>query len=418
MKSRSFWLVLILGILLRLVLSFSTFHPDLVAFHLGGELIAKGNFLNLYDYIGNLEQSHPLRNIFPPDLFIYPPLSYLLFSLFLIPSLLFVPGFIHENMTYNLSSILGDFRFNFLLMSFKLGYLFFDLGIAFLLANLFKEKKDKFMAFTLWIFNPVNLYVTYMMGQFDIVPTFFAILTIYFLNNNKSNKYYFYLSSFALGIGGLFKIYPLLFVVPAALLYDRWKERISFVLLSVGVYILGLLPFLGSSGFRSSALVAGQTLKSFYAKILVSGGESIILYPTILIFIYLVFYFKKLESNNLIWRRFFVILLIFFVFTHYHPQWFIWITPFFVVDLVETKFKNWPLVFLSLFSFFSLLFFFEPSLTIGLFSPVFPTLLNSDSIWHLLGFNPDINFFRSIFHSIFVSAAFYYLFIYFYRYKN
>ena len=108
-------------------------------------------------------------------------------------------------------------------------------------------------------------------------------------------------------------------------------------------------------------------------------------------------------------------MLVFFVFTHYHPQWFLWIMPFFVIDLVNSNFKNWLPFKISLISFFVLITFFDPGLTVWLFAPVSSKLYGLPGIWQLIGLNPDINILRSVFQTIFVGAAMYYLYLHFPR---
>ncbi|KKR71598.1 MAG: hypothetical protein UU16_C0058G0005 [Candidatus Woesebacteria bacterium GW2011_GWA2_40_7] len=49
--------VLVIGILIRFFLAFSTYHSDVQPFYFAGEVIAKGNVLNFYDYLRNLPSS-------------------------------------------------------------------------------------------------------------------------------------------------------------------------------------------------------------------------------------------------------------------------------------------------------------------------------------------------------------------------
>ncbi len=406
--------VLIIGILIRLILASITLHPDIIMFHLSGRLVGSGNLLNIYDYIGRLPASDPLTRIFPPNLYIYPPAVFVFFGYVSNTLSSIIPAAIHNSLTYNLHEVLGNWQLNILLMLFKAAYLPFDIGIAFLLTKFFTDRRSKFLAFVLWMFNPVAIYATYMMAQFDIIPTFFAVLALYLVsfNKNLSDLKKLYLGAFLLGIGASFKIFPLLFVIPLALIGKSLKTRIITIAIGFVTYFITLVPFLSSPGFRSSALVAGQTLKSFYAQIPISGGESILLYPTFLIFFYIILYFRNGELNAL-WHRFFIVLAIFFIFTHYHPQWFLWITPFLILDIIKSNLKHWLPAAFALLSFTSLLFFFEPSLTIGMFSPISPNLYDTVSIWKILGLNPNINFSRSIFQTLFVGVAVYYIYYYF-----
>ncbi|KKR71597.1 MAG: hypothetical protein UU16_C0058G0004 [Candidatus Woesebacteria bacterium GW2011_GWA2_40_7] len=122
-------------------------------------------------------------------------------------------------------ALLGNIQLNFLLLVLKLPYLPFDLGVAALLYKFFKDPKNKFLAFTIWMFNPINLYATYMMGQFDVIPTFLAILTLYFAV--KREKYF--IAALFLGLGASFKIFPFLFLVPLALMKSKWLDRIKIL---------------------------------------------------------------------------------------------------------------------------------------------------------------------------------------------
>jgi len=62
-------------------------------------------------------------------------------------------------------------------------------------------------------------------------------------------------------------------------------------------------------------------------------------------------------------------------------------------------------IFLMIITWIASLFFFDPSLTIGIFSPLFPALKNIT-----LNINADYNFSRSILQTVFASSAFYLVF--------
>jgi hypothetical protein len=403
-----------IGLVVRLILAASTFHTDIQAFYLSGQVIGKGNILSLYDYLGELSKDDLFLKVYPADFFIYPPAVYFLLGPFSYLLTLWVNPTVVGSFLLDVGSVLGNWQVNYILLALKLPYLVFDLLIAFLLFRMFTKKSSKFLAFCLWIFNPINLYATYMMGQFDIIPTFFVVLCLYLVNRRKKeiSSRSLLLEAVVLGVGGAFKIYPLLFLVPLALLKSSWIKRVSIISVGFFTYLLTILPFLSSPGFRTSALVAGQTLKSLYPKIDVSGGEAILLYPAFLLFFYLMFIYQKADPKKL-WQKFFVILLLFFIFTHYHPQWFLWITPFILIDLVRSKMKHLPLVGLILLSFVGLLTFFDAGLTVGLLSPVLPSLYYSTGVWQLISLSPDEFLFRSILQSVFVGVGLYYLYLYF-----
>jgi len=368
--------ILIVGIAIRILLSFSTFHPDSLAFKLGGELIASGKILNLYDY----SDSNVAILNYPPAIYWFQGLFHFLFGSLLEGSLLV-----------------------------KFSYLIFDLLTGFLLLKLFSSKKEAIFAFTIWMFNPINLYTTYMMGQFDIIPTFFSILSIYLIAKNKLK-----LAAVSLGAGIAFKIYPIFLLIPLIFLGKNYLDKLKLFIIGVIPYLFSILVYLPSHSFRTTALFAAQSSKSLYAGIPVSGGESILLFPATLMIFYLLLLEKKMNGLSF-WKIYSIPLLLFFIFTHFHPQWLIWITPFLIISLTSNIRKVVLPMLLIFTSWFLSLFFFDPSLTLGMFAPIFAPFQNAQSIWVYLHIFPDYNLSRSLIQSVFVSSSLYLVYEYFPR---
>ena len=400
-------IVLTIGIVLRIVLSLTTYHSDIIPFDFAGKIIASGNITNFYDYLWDLPDKDPILKVYPRNLFNYPPLPYFFLGSFSLITTWIVDPVIHNNFVFDFKSTLGNPQLNLLLFLLKFPYFFFDIAITYLLMSFFKTETEKKWAFALWMFNPVNLYATYMIGQFDIIPTFLTVLALYFAVNKKS----LILSAILLGLGAGFKIFPLLFIIPLAFAKTDWSSRIKILLVASITYLASAFPFIFSDGFRRTAMLAGQTTKSFYAQIPISGGESVILFLATIIFFYILFMYKKTSVEDL-WKKFFSVLLIFFIFTHFHPQWFLWTMPFFVIDLVYTKFKHLPLFIGLLFVYIGMITFFDSGLSIGLFSAVNPALYNLPPFWNLLRLSLDINMSRSILHTVFVGISAYYIYEY------
>lgn len=399
-------LIVVLAVILRIVLSFTTFHADVRAFQLGGEIVAKGNILNLYDYIPSLPDDSEIVRIFRDDYLIYPPVIYIYHGFFNFIFSNIGLGVVNDYLIENASTF-GKLDFNLHLLLLKLPYLIPELLVGYFLYRLFDFKKNKILALTLWLFNPVTLYATYVMAQYDVIAVLFTVISLLFIKDKK-----LFWAALFLGIGAAFKIYPLLLLPAIVVIPNKFSDKLKILALGILPYLLVVLPYLSSQGYRTSALVAGQTLKSFFAQIPISGGESIILYPLLLIFLYLVFYYQKADLQNM-WKRFLIILLVFFVFTHYHPQWFVWVTPFFIIDLVYSKMKHSLLIILVLISYFGLLWFFESSLTVGIFAPIFPALYEQPTIWKILSINVDTILLRSLLQTLFASVALFYLIRYF-----
>lgn len=426
---KSLGLVLLSAIVLRIIISAITYHSDIQTYDLASYVIGQGNILNFYDYLPNLDKSNPVVNNFPNFNFNYPPAVYFVVSLIAtIFNFIFGSEFL-LNFIINPRQLFGTFDVYLHLLLLKLPLLIVELSTIWLIYNAVKEPrlsgaynavKDKLfevpkearVALFLWLFNPVVIFAVFMVGQFDIIPVFFTVLSLFFLK-----KYHYEpnkgmgLAALSLGVGSAFKIYPLFLIIPLVSLTDNWKTRFKLIILGIIPYLLTVLPFLPSEGFRSSALLAGQTLKSFYAQIPISGGEGIILFIASLGFIYILFLLNKASINTL-WQRYLVTLLLFFMFTHFHPQWLIWIIPFLIIELAKTNLKNILSFTLIIISWFVSLFFFDNGLNIGLFAPLFPELFNSKPILESLGMI-DYNFSRSILQSIFVAASLVYIYTYF-----
>jgi Gpi18-like mannosyltransferase len=409
-KEMRLTLIVLVAVLLRMILAFSSSHPDLQALGFAGQLISKGHLLDLYDYIGSLPAGNCISQAYPADLFIYPPIIYGWFGFWNLLFNNFFSNLFLSTYIFNYPQVLGNLQLNFYLLLLKMPYLIFDLGAAALIYRLFDDKRSKIWAVTLWLFNPVSIYATYMMGQFDLIATFFVILSLYLVKKAKGlDAKYLYPAALALGLGAAFKIYPLFLLVPLVSLTEGFSQRVKLLIVGVVPYILLIAPFLLSPGFRHSALVANLTQKSFFAQIPISGGESLILFPVFVLAFYLWFWYHQAEKG-ILWQRYFIILLLFFIFTHYHPQWFTWLSPFLIFYLVSTGFKRVLPVLLALFSFIGLLFFFDSSLTLGIFSPVFINSYNTASLWQLLGVTVDQNYCRSILQTIFTGTAIYFIY--------
>ncbi len=412
---KKLWGVIIFSIILRIVLAFSTYHQDLQALNLAGKIIASGNVLTFYDYLSKLPLNDPTRAL---AVFNYPPAGYLFHGLFnfLFSNFLGISQI--NQFILDLPSNYGNFQFDVHLLLLKIPYLIFDLLTGWVLYKLFDSRRKATLALILWLFNPVNLYVSYMMADFDIIPTFFTILSIYFIAKNRLN-----LSALSLGFGIAFKLFPLFLVIPLLILGKNFKEKAILIVISVLPYVLSIMPYIPSHNFRTNALFANQSSKSLYAALPVSGGESIIYFPLLLLFFYLLIWgYKQFLSQSRmieVWKLYLIPLLLFFIFTHYHPQWLIWITPILIMELVESGFKNLLSQILIYLSWFGSLFFFDPGLTINMFAPIAPALYNVPSVWTLLKINIDYNFSRSIIQTIFASASVYLIYLYFpYRKKE
>lgn len=400
-------LILVLGIALRIFLALNTFHPDLRTFQYAGYVVGTGNILNLYDYLQSLPSGERIKDLvvfnYPPAIYLYHGVFNAIFS--------FIFGSLENNFLIDIENYVGNVFFNIHLLLLKLPYLIFDILTAIFLAKLFDGRKEKILAFSIWVFNPINLYSTYMMGQFDLIPNFFVVLSLYFLKYKKLS-----LASLSLGAGIAFKIYPLFLLLPLAFLGKTFFEKVKLTVIGFIPYILTISPYLFSEGFRREALAISQTSKSFFAQIAISGAESIILFIVFLILFLLLFYKSKIEEE-FVWVRFFAVLILFFIFTHFHPQWFLWLSPFLIIDLVKNRFFNILALYLALVTYMVSIFLFDSSLTTRIFSPLFPNLYYAPTVWQILNISINDYFVKSLMHSIFTAVLVYYIYYYWEKMK-
>ncbi len=284
---------------------------------------------------------------------------------------------------------------------FKLQYLFFDLGIAYLLSRLFLDEKKKKLAFVLWILNPFAIYDSFILGHFDVMPTLFVVLSLFLLLKNKQ-----ILAAFFLGIGGALKVYPLLFLPVVVLSQKALKDKLKTAFWGTLPVVLTWGPFLSSPGFKSFFLFSPFNQKMFFLKLPVTGAEYLL--PFIVIYGIIVLHsaYNSPKPQFDLWKYFLAILLLFFTVTSYHPQWVLWLTPVAIISLLGTDFKYlWIWVGLF-FSMVVLIFFFEASLTYGAFAPISPSLAKATSFSEIVSrYYPDVFQLKSYIRSVFAALA-------------
>lgn len=397
------WLVL--GIILRLVLIPATLHPDIRGYNYGASLISSGHVLDFYDYLGSLPKEHPFVSLFGVDLFIYPPLAYLYPAIFMkVFSPIFPPD-LFNTLLLDIWEVLGNPKLPLLLYLLKIPYFAADMFIVWLVGKYFTSKKEKLLSRILWLFNPVVIYSTYMISQFDVLIALSILGTLILSLHHR-----FFIAAAVLSLGASVKQFPL-FLLPILALnsYPHLGKKIAVFITGLVIYLLVLLPYLPSAGFRKYALLASQTDKIFFAKIPLSGGEFL---PLFLVGLFLVYWFCSLYNVKYqLWQWMTLPLLLFYSLVHFHPQWFTWITPILTIFLVKFWPKSIYPVLILLISYFGLVLMFESSLNVGLFEPISPPWDRDTSLVPVITkFFPETTA-RSIFASLFAASSVIILFL-------
>ena len=130
-------------------------------------------------------------------------------------------------------------------------------------------------------------------------------------------------------------------------------------------YGLIISPYLGSVAFKHYALLASQADKLEYAKIMVSGSQYLSLFwvGIILLYWWNLFDYKRTP----IWGWYISALLLFFSVTHWHPQWFTWISVTLIFAWIYRLKTRLP-IFILLLCYTFIVLTFEQSLNFGLFN--------------------------------------------------
>ncbi len=400
-NNKNLVILLCIGLIIKLLTSFFTYHPDTQALQMTATIINQNNlWLRMYDYIPQLPHNNPIFTHYGPKVMNYPPAAYWFQAIwYKITSFVISPQI--NQQFINGQAPLTNRGFNFLLLVFKLKYLFFDMAITYLIYLITKKKT---LYALVWWLNPFSLYATYMIGQFGIIPLFFSLLAYYLI----ASKHKYLQAAFWLGVGGAFKIFPLLFLPFLATKLTTFKKQVLILAIGLLTYILPTLPFIHSYGYRTFAMIASQTDKIFYAKIMLTGAEYISIFAIIYVALLTLSYLNKIP----LWLGFWSIMAVFFSLVHFHPQWIIFIIPWSILYLSKLKSKD-KIKTVNLFIglcllFIIIIFSFDASLNINLFNPLASKQIISNNLVPLAFINQTYPFhdFMSLIRSLWAGLWF------------
>lgn len=387
---KNYWIIFLIGLILRLLIAGFTFHPDVKAPALAGAVFLREGKLNPYEFSKILSTNEILDDL---------PLSYFISLPFYTVGRLLVDSNTERIFFIDHSLLFGKPLFWLYLAYAKLPLIIFDLALAFTLLQLVSLQFQR-KVFIIWMFNPMTLWATAAIGQMDIYPTFFIVLALYFLKRRKLK-----LAALSLGFGGAIKAAPFLLLPFLLGVSNKWVNRLKLIFIAVIPYFISVIPYLSSSEFRQNALIAPQLGKILFAQIPISGGEMVLIVPALSLLIYYI-YFRKPRSEQDFIKYSLALLLIVLTFTHFHLQWFLWLTPFLIIQVWE-NWKDVKLAFLGIIlSLVIMLFMFDPSLQIKLFAPIVPSLDKSAGFVDMMTAQ-SITFVRSLAASIFAASAFF-----------
>ncbi len=325
----------LLGLFIRIALMPFSMHTDLL---FTGDIVA----MNMHAHLLIFNPDSPLRGA--P---LYPLLAYYtlgFFQILLSPfSTIISEAIFGRAVAFNWFANPEVFR---QLFFFKIWYLIFDLGSAFLFWRMFHDDKRKArLAFAFWIFNPIIIYNAYFHGQFDVVPVFFTVLMLYSAQKGRLSW-----MAFFIGIAACYKNYPFFFLLPAVLIMAQvWRERIKLVLIGTIPYILLFLP-----RFVEYRTTIGDYGVYFF-KVGYDVGFGGQVYIFFVLYAALLWYlqFRKAHNYEDLWRACLVIMLVYYQFSYFDLHYWIWLIPFAAIYLVERPAEAIP--FYSIIGLFLLM---------------------------------------------------------------
>lgn len=357
------------------------YHPDIKSQLFHCQYLSHG-VVNIYDFVDKNRSHLPY-----PNIFVYLPFTYYFFG-----AVDYTLHFIYPHDLYTWLNDWGEHQNsypNMILFMFvlKLPYLLFDILIGILIYKIYKSKK----LLIAWLFNPLSIYLIYILGNFDVIPAFLTLLSFYFI---KENKILF--SYLSIGIAIALKMYPIMFL-PFIFFYSKENifRNIKYSVFSMLPILFSILPFLNQKSFYDSFFGSGLTQKILEFRVL-----EIPLFPVLFIFILVNYLYSKSEYKFEI--GILQTFLIFIGLVKFHPQWIMWFLPFIIIFIFKSKIN----IFLSLlyfsFVFLYILLINDNYLFWGHLIPIDPNFINQSSPYQLikLRFNLDPDIFRSQIHQI------------------
>ncbi|RLC34914.1 hypothetical protein DRH14_01990 [Candidatus Shapirobacteria bacterium] len=386
-----------------------TYHPD-TKLTLYYPSLKNGKVWNVYRYMAENQSNMP-------D-FHYPPLNYLLLKIeWPLARLVGGSGLEAWLVSGSMEAPTNPqiFRYNLavktplLLMTLSAGYL-----IYLIVKKWGGKEKEATRASIWWLFNPLTLYSVVIMGQNDILAILPFLLGLYFLIDK------WWLAVFFFGFSISIKAYPLIWAILIALWWptkDK-KKKLLMLLIPPLFYFLTLVPFLRADYFRQAVLSSGLMDRIFVTSLSIGFGESLLVVPLLLVF----WAWKNMNWGeekkkdlkklvHILWLGSLIVL----AFSHFHPQWFLWLMPFasIYLSLINKK-KRVRFLFANLVLWLAwlgiVLLFKDKFLYWGIWSPTNPYLLKLPLLSSfLMAKNIDVVRLTNLCHTIMAGVSVYFL---------
>ena len=226
--------------------------------------------------------------------------------------------------------------------------LYFDLNILFLIMMFFtsaliiKQIAPKY----LYLFLASPAVIASLFINWDLIAVASALLCVYFFEKKKYEE-----SAIALGISIATKFFPIVILLPIAIIFYRKKQikQLSRYLFTTAILWLAInlpiaiLYFDGWWRFFKLNIERGADFGSIWyglSLLNINISNLDLIYPllSITLFIILAFYLLKLDKiPNLTQVTFFAVVIFTTFGKVYSPQYVLWLTPFAVIAITNSK---------------------------------------------------------------------------------
>ncbi len=395
--------IFLLGLLIRLLVIPFTGHWDIRGINFAVYNLPFKGITNVYEVAAHGPIDYAVNVNFGRDYFIYPPLTYFTLGTFMTVLKPFYGGeFVNwiEGYGNDLLSVITHphvWRYLFLM---KLPYLFFDILLVYILLKFFPKQEDQKRALKYWWLNPIVIFLPYIWGQFDIIPT--SIMLVGVLAGIKNKPYH---SVLLFGLAASFKNYPLILLPLLAIIFGKniWG-MIKLMIVGMLPFILTTAPYWSHEFFRKTVLFSWQSQKMMDFLWPIGGNDGV--YPFFIgYFLILMWSAYKLKDKPVnLMIPIVMVLTWYFATTNFHQQWFMWVLPYLVIMAVkDVKLRLISLSIIGLF--FLRLVEIQANVTNELFIWLAPAFDDLPKSRYLVGLAYDIHKFRNLVDSMYFAVA-------------
>jgi hypothetical protein len=201
---------------------------------------------------------------------------------------------------------------------------------------------------TLWIFNPYTILISSIWGQFDAIPTLLMLLSLIFLIKRDIFK-----SAILLGLGSLFKFFPIL-VLPllciALLKAKKARNLVFYIIIASTIIMLQAIPYYFFAphlltnilGYRAGVGQWGDYYQGLtYLKLLWRYNLTRYLHPSPFLILYVISFgvmllitlhrksdmFNLTNPRNIFMLSLLSLIPFFLSYNMVNPQYIIWMIP-------------------------------------------------------------------------------------------